>query len=121
MAALRRLLDAPDLPVSVTRVRVPLFFGSGLAVNVETEARLTAEQARDMLRTAPGVLLQDDVVAGEYPTPADVVGEDAIFVGRIREDELTNVLDLWLAIDNLRKGSAVNAVQIAELLIRDYL
>lgn len=119
--ALRRLLDAPDLPVSVTRVRVPLFFGSGLAVNVETEARLTAAHARDVLHTAPGVLLQDELVAGEYPTPTDVVEQDATFVGRIREDEATNVLDLWLAIDNLRKGSAVNAVQIAELLIRDYL
>jgi aspartate-semialdehyde dehydrogenase len=121
ITTLRRLLDAPDLPVSVTRVRVPLFYGTGLAVNVETEARLTAVQARDVLRIAPGVLLQDEIAAGEYPTPADVVGQDATFVGRIREDETMNVLDLWVAIDNVRKGSAVNAVQIAELLIRDYL
>lgn len=121
ITALRRLLDAPDLAVSVTRVRVPLFYGTGLAVNVETEVHLTAAQAREGLRTAPGVLLQDEIAAGEYPTPAEVVGQDATVVGRIREDETRNVLDLWLAIDNLRKGSAVNAVQIAELLIRDYL
>jgi aspartate-semialdehyde dehydrogenase len=121
ITALRRLLDAPDLPVSVTRVRVPLFFGSGLAVNVETEARLTATSARDLVRVAPGVLLQDDAAAGAYPTPVDAVEQDATVAGRIREDETMNVLDLWLAIDNLRKGSAVNAVQIAELLIRDYL
>jgi aspartate-semialdehyde dehydrogenase len=121
VGSLRRLLDAPDLPVSVTRVRVPLFFGSGLTANVETESRLTAAQAREVLRASPGVLLQDDAGGGDYPTPADVVGQDATFVGRIREDETMNVLDLWLTIDNLRKGSAVNAVQIAELLIRDYL
>jgi len=121
MVALRRLLDAPDLPVSVTRVRVPLFYGTGLAVNVETEARLPAAQAREVLRSAPGVLLQEEAPGGGYPTPAEAVEQDATFVGRIREDETVNVLDLWLAIDNLRKGSAVNAVQIAELLIRDYL
>ena len=121
VAALRRLLDAPDLPVSVTRTRLPLFYGTGIALNVETEARLTAAEARDVLRPAPGLLLQDDLTKGEYPTPADVVGQDATVVGRIRENETANVLDLWLTIDNLRKGSAVNAVQIAELLIRDYL
>ena len=74
-----------------------------------------------MLRAAPGVLLQDDAAAAEYPTPADVIDQDATVIGRIREDEAANVLDLWVAIDNLRKGAAVNAVQIAELLIRDYL
>jgi aspartate-semialdehyde dehydrogenase len=121
ITALRRLLDAPELPVSVTRVCVPLFYGAGLTVNVETEARLTAAHAREVLRTAPGVLLRDDAAAGGYPTPADVVDEDATLVGRVREDEAMNVLDLWLAIDNVRKGAAVNAVQIAELLIRDYM
>src|SRR5262249_5021932 len=117
VTALRRVLDAPDLPGRVTRVPVPLFFGSALAGNGETEARLSAAQAHDLLRTAPGVLLPDEGATGEYATPADAVEQDATFVGRIREDEATNVLDLWLAIDNLRKGSAVNAVQIAELLI----
>jgi len=117
-AALRRLLDAPELTVSVTRVHVPLFYGAALSVNIETAEKLTAAQARDILRPSPGVLLQDDA---PYSTPIDAVGQDATAVGRIREDEATNVLDLWLTIDNIRKGPAVNAVQIAELLLRDYL
>lgn len=120
-AALRRLLDEPELTVSVTRVRVPLFFGGALSVNVETVERLTAVEALQLLGSAPGVLLQDDVATQLYPTPAAAVGQDATCVGRIREQESMNVLDLWMALDNVRKGSAVNAVQIAELLIRDYL
>jgi aspartate-semialdehyde dehydrogenase len=120
-AALRRLLHLPDLAVSVTRVWVPLFFGTALAANVETAVPLTAAAARDLLRVAPGVLLQDDVEARVYPTPASAVGQDATQVGRLRDDPAANVLDLWLALDNTRKGAAVNAVQIAELLIRDHL
>lgn len=119
--AVRRLLHAPDLTASVTRVRVPIFYGTVLSVNIETREKLTAAEAREILRSAPAVLLLDDVAAQLYPTPADAVGQDATCVGRIREDESANVLDIWIAIDNLRKGSAVNAVQIAELLIRDYL
>jgi aspartate-semialdehyde dehydrogenase len=121
VSAVRRLLHAPDLRASVTRMRVPVFYGTVLSVNVETHEKLTAAQAREILRSAPGVLLVDDVAAQLYPTPADAVGQDATCAGRIREDESENVLDIWIAIDNLRKGSAVNAIQIAELLIRDYL
>jgi aspartate-semialdehyde dehydrogenase len=117
-AALRRLLDVPDLVASVTRARVPLFYGSALSVNVETADKLTVAQARDVLRQSPGILVHDDP---QYPTPVDAVGQDAVGVGRMREDEGMNVLDIWVTIDNIRKGSAVNAVQIAELLIRDYL
>jgi aspartate-semialdehyde dehydrogenase len=120
-AALRRLLADPSLPVSVTRTCVPIFYGGALSVNVETSSKLTATDARDILRAAPGVLLRDDAGTLEYPTPIEAVGHDAALVGRIREDESLNVLDIWMAIDNLRKGAAVNAVQIAELLIRDYL
>ena len=120
-SALRRLLQAPALALSVTRLRVPIFYGTVLAVNVETLHKLTAAAARDLLRRAPGVSLHDDVAAHAYPTPAAAVGQDAAWVGRIREDESANVLDLWVAIDNIRKGAAVNAVQIAELLIRDFL
>jgi aspartate-semialdehyde dehydrogenase len=120
-AALRRLLELPDLAVSVTRVWVPLFYGEALSVNVETVEHLTAPQAQDLLRAAPGVLLQDDAATQLYPTAADAVGQDATLVGRVRDHETLNVLDLWLVIDNIRKGAAVNAVQIAELLIRDYL
>jgi aspartate-semialdehyde dehydrogenase len=119
-AALRRLLADPSLPVSITRACVPVFYGGALSVNVETSAKLTAAQAREILRTAPGILLQDEAGSLQYPTPADAVAQDTTLVGRIREDESLNVLDLWIAIDNIRKG-AVNAVQIAELLIRDYL
>jgi aspartate-semialdehyde dehydrogenase len=119
--AVRRLLDAPELSVSVTRVSVPLFFGEAISASIETEDKLTAAEARQTLRGAPGVLLDDDPERPSYPTPADTVGQDATCVGRIREDEGANLLDLWITIDNIRKGSAVNAVQIAELLIRDYL
>lgn len=121
VAELRRLLADPALAVSVTCTRVPVFFGEAIAVNVETARKLGVAEARDILRAAPGVLLQDDLEAGSYPTAADAVGQDATLVGRVREDESLNVLDLWLAMDNLRKGSAVNAVQIAEALIREYL
>ena len=120
-SALRRLLQAPALPVSVTRVRAPIFYGTVLVMNVETEHELTAAAAREILSTAPGVLVHDDVAKCEYPTPANTVGQDATWVGRIRADESVNVLDLCIAIDNIRKGAAVNAVQIAELLIRDYV
>ena len=120
-AALRRLLHAPELVVSVTRTRAPIFYGAALAVNVETAQTLSAADAAEALRTAPGVLLQDDPGAQLYPMPATAVGEDWTAVGRIREEPAANVLDLWASVDNLRKGSAVNVVQIAELLIREYL
>lgn len=118
--ALRRLLSEPSLPVSITSMRVPVFYGETLALNVETSTKLTASEARDILLAAPGVLLQDTVETSEYPTAAEAVGQDATIIGRIREDESRNVLDLWMAIDNLRKGAAVNAVQIAEVLVREY-
>ena len=115
--AVRRVLDAPDVVLSITRVQAPLFYGAGMVVNVETEEPLTAEQAREVLRAAPGILLADE--PAEYATPADVVGEDATCVGRIRSsDAAVPVLDLWVTIDPARKGSAVNAVQIAELVVR---
>jgi aspartate-semialdehyde dehydrogenase len=120
-AALRRLLGDHSLPVSITRICVPMFYGGALSVNVETAAKLTAAQAREILRVAPGIVLQDEPGSLQYPTPAEAVAQDATLVGRIREEESLNLLDLWIAIDNIRKGAAVNAVQIAELLIRDYL
>jgi aspartate-semialdehyde dehydrogenase len=120
-AALRRLLGDNSHPVSITRACVPIFYGGALSVSVETSAKLTAAQAREILRAAPGVLLQDDAGSLQYPTPAAAVTQDATLVGRIREEESLNLLDLWIAIDTVRKGAAVNAVQIAELLIRDYL
>jgi len=120
-AALRRLLDAPDLSTSITRVRVPSFFGTGMAVSLELGTPLSAAAARDILRGAPGVHLYDDTELARYPTPAEVVGQDTVCLGRLRVDEDRATLDCWLAVDNTRKGAAVNAVQIAELLARDHL
>jgi aspartate-semialdehyde dehydrogenase len=120
--ALRRLLDSPDLLASITRVRVPSFFGTGVSVSLELGTPLSAAAARDLLRGAPGLhLYDDDGSVGRYPTPVDAVGQDAVCVGRLRVDEDRATLDCWLAVDNIRKGAAVNAVQIAELLARDYL
>jgi aspartate-semialdehyde dehydrogenase len=121
VTAVRRLLNDPALILHVTRVRTPIFFGTALSVNIETAEKLSAADAREVLRAAPGIVLLDELDGTAYPTPADAVGQDATQVGRIREDEFANAIDLWIAIDNVRKGSAVNAVEIAELLIRDYL
>jgi len=122
MGQTQRLLDHAGLAITATSIRVPLFYGISQSVNVETVESLTAEAAREILRNAPGVLLQDDPAQEEYPTPASVIGGDAICVGRVRDDPSVECgLDLWIVGDNLRKGSAINAVAIAEILIRDYL
>ena len=120
-AGVRRVLDLADLPVSITRVRAPLFFGHALSIDVETSEPLVLEEAVDILRGAPGLLLPEAMEGGSYPTPADVVGEDATFVGRVRCDPPASTVDVWAVIDGVRKGSAVNAVQIAELLLRDHI
>lgn len=121
-AQIRRVLDMPELPISVTSVWVPTFFGQSFAVNVETEDPIDAETVRAALRAAPGVMVIDDVAHNAYPTPAAVVGEEATFVGRIREDlSVPWGLNIWVSVDGLRKGGATNAVQIAEILIRDHL
>jgi aspartate-semialdehyde dehydrogenase len=119
--ALRRLLDDADLSVSVTRVRAPFFYGAAIALSVETVDAMTAADVRQALRAAPGILLHDEIAPASYSTPADAVGQDAICVSRIRADAAGNVLDLWVVFDNLRKGCAANAVQIAEILVRDHL
>jgi aspartate-semialdehyde dehydrogenase len=118
----RKILDEPSLAVTATTVRVPVFCSHSESVNVETEKKLTAEQARSLLRDAPGIILAD--VPGEniYPMAIDAVGKDATYVGRVREDaSVANGLNLWVVADNLRKGAALNAVQIAEILIRDHI
>ena len=117
---LRRLLT-DELVISLTRVRAPMFFGTAISVSIETTQPLSAEEAREILRRAPGILLYDQEDAPQYSSPADAIGEDATCVGRIRAHEAENRLDLWITIDNMRKGSALNAVQIAEILARDYL
>ncbi len=109
--------------VNPTCVRVPVFYGHSEAVNIETERKITAEQARALLRLAPGVELVDDPSAGLFPTPVTHgAGKDPVFVGRVREDlSHPNGLNLWVVADNIRKGAALNAVQIAELLVKSYL
>jgi len=121
VAAVRRLLAAPDLPTSITRVRVPVFFGVGVSATVEIGQPLEPIEVHQILRAAPGVLLDVDADALGYLTPADTVGQDAVCLGRVRTTAAPPRLDLWLTVDNLRKGAAVNAVQIAEVLVREHL
>jgi aspartate-semialdehyde dehydrogenase len=118
----RKIFNEPDLPVTATTVRVPVFCSHSESVNVETEKKLTAAEAKALLRRAPGVIVCDEPQENLYPLPVDATGKDATYVGRIREDNsVANGLNLWVVADNLRKGAALNAVQIAEILIRDYL
>lgn len=116
----RKILDLPGLPVSATAARVPVFIGHAEAVYLETERPLSAEQARAVLRSAPGVVLLDDPASGVFPTAAQAVDRDEVFVGRVRVDpDVPGGLHLWVVADNLRKGAATNAVQIAEILLRE--
>jgi aspartate-semialdehyde dehydrogenase len=118
----RKILGEPNLPVTATTVRVPVFCSHSESVNVETYVKLSANEARRILREAPGVIVADEPENNVYPMAIDAAGKDATFVGRIREDKsVANGLNLWVVSDNLRKGAALNAVQIAEILIRDYL
>ncbi|MBI3087746.1 MAG: aspartate-semialdehyde dehydrogenase [Candidatus Omnitrophica bacterium] len=115
----RKILEEPALPVSATCVRVPVFIAHSEAVWIQTERPLSVEEARRLLQQAPGVRLVDERTPGGYPMPVDAAGRDEVLVGRIRKDEsVPNGLVLWLSGDNLRKGAATNAVQIAELLIK---
>ena len=113
----RKILERPRLPVSATCVRVPVFVAHSEAVWIETRRPLSVERARSLLRSAPGVKLVDDASKGRYPQPVDAAGQDDVLVGRLRRDNARpNGLVLWVSGDNLRKGAATNAVQIAELL-----
>ena len=117
----RKILGIPDLKVSATCVRVPVITTHSLAVHAVFEKPLTADAARQALVEAPSVVVLDDPAAGEWPTPADVVGSDPTFVGRIRQAlDFPNTIDLFVCGDNLRKGAALNTAQIAELLAREF-
>ncbi len=117
MVETQKILD-PDIQLTATCVRVPVFIGHSEAVTVEFESHITAERARAILRSAPGVLVVDKREDGGYVTPVECAGEDATFVSRIRKDPtVEHGLSLWIVADNLRKGAALNAVQIAECLI----
>jgi aspartate-semialdehyde dehydrogenase len=113
----RKILGDPDIRISATCVRVPVVTGHSEAVNVQTRRELSPERARELLAAAPGVIVLDDPGAAVYPLAIDAAGRDEVFVGRIRRDPgHERALDMWIVADNLRKGAATNAVQLAELL-----
>lgn len=117
----RKIMDLPLLKISATTVRVPVRTGHSESVNLELEKPFEIDQIRNVLEKAPGVVVLDRPEDNVYPLPLDCAGKDEVFVGRIRRDESAeNGLHLWVVSDNLRKGAATNAVQIAELLIRNY-
>jgi aspartate-semialdehyde dehydrogenase len=114
----RKILGTPELRVTATTVRVPVLRCHSEAINVELQRPLKANEARAALAAMPGVIVYDDPVKKLYPMPLDATGKDEVYVGRVREDEsITNGLNLWVVSDNLRKGAALNAIQIAECLV----
>jgi len=119
----RKILGDESIQVNPTAVRVPVFYGHAEAIHIETREKISAEQARALLEKAPGVEVMDRREAGGYPTPVgDAAGKDPVFVGRIREDiSHPRGLNLWVVADNIRKGAALNAVQVGELLVKTYL
>ena len=118
----QKILEDPDITVNATCVRVPVFYGHSEAVHIETNTKITADAARKLLEDAPGVTLTDGREDGAYPTAVtDGAGSNPVFVGRIREDiSHPTGLNLWVVADNLRKGAALNSIQIAELLVKEH-
>ena len=118
-----KIMEDSSIAVNPTCVRIPVFYGHSEAVHIETVKPIKADRARELLSQSPGVIVLDERRAGGYPTAVtESAGADAVFVGRIREDISTgNGLDLWVVSDNVRKGAALNSVQIAECLVQDYL
>ena len=117
----RKILEDESILVNPTTARVPVFYGHSEAVHIETGKKITADEARALLEKAPGVQVVDKREPGGYPTAIEAAGQDATFVGRIREDiSHPRGLNMWVVSDNLRKGAALNSIQIAEILIRDY-
>lgn len=115
----QKIMGDPSIKVTATTVRVPVFRGHSESVNIETEKKITAQEVREILSKAPGVVVIDNPEKNEYPLPIYASGKDEVFVGRIREDEsIENGINMWIVSDNLRKGAALNAVQIAEELIK---
>lgn len=118
-----KIMEDTSIAVNPTCVRIPVFYGHSEAVNIETREPVTADQARELLNQAQGIVVMDDRRAGGYPTAVtESAGTDPVFVGRIREDISTeNGLNLWIVSDNVRKGAALNSVQIAECLVQNYI
>lgn len=118
----QKIMGDDSIAVTATTIRVPVFRAHSESVNIETEKKITAKEAKELLSRAPGIVVVDDPGKREYPLAIHAAGKDETFVGRIREDtSIVNGLNLWIVSDNLRKGAALNAVQIAEILVRDYL
>jgi aspartate-semialdehyde dehydrogenase len=118
----RKIMHAPDLKIAPTAVRVPVFRSHSESINLETEKPITADQARAILAAAPGIIVQDKPENNEYPMPLYSSNTDEVYVGRIRQDiSVDNGLALWVAADQIRKGAATNAIQIAEILINKNL
>ena len=117
----QKILD-PSIQINATCVRVPVFVGHAEAINIEFDAPIDVEEARSLLGSAEGVIVIDDPENDEYATPIDVAGETGVYISRIRQDKTVEYgLNLWVVSDNLRKGAALNSVQIAEALVEDYL
>lgn len=115
----RKIMGDPSINVNATCIRVPVFFAHSESINIETEKHISASEVASLMAVAPGVKLVDDPAKQRYPMPIDAEGKDDILVGRIRQDEsIPNGISLWIAADNIRKGAALNAIQIAEELIK---
>ncbi len=118
----RKILGDNSVMLTATTVRVPVFYSHSESVNIETVEKITADEVKKLMKGAPGVKLYDNPKKLLYPMPVDAAGKDDTFVGRIREDEsIDNGINMWIVSDNIRKGAALNAVQIAEILIEKYL
>jgi aspartate-semialdehyde dehydrogenase len=118
----RKILEDDTIGVTATTVRVPVFFGHSESINIETKRDVSAREVRALLERTPGVKVVDDPENNQYPLAIDAAGQDFTLVGRIRDDEsIENGINMWVVADNIRKGAATNAVQIAEILINEYL
>ncbi len=118
----RKIMEDHEIGVTATTIRVPVFFGHSESVNIETKSFISAVEVRELLKNAPGVKVVDDPSKNLYPMPIDAAGQDMTLVGRIRQDEsIPNGINMWVVADNIRKGAATNAVQIAEVLAQKYL
>jgi aspartate-semialdehyde dehydrogenase len=118
----KKIMEDDSIGVTATTVRVPVFYGHSESVNIETEKKITPDQVREILSKAPGIVVVDNPKKFEYPLAIHAAGKDETFVGRIRMDEsIPNGINMWIVSDNIRKGAALNAIQIAEILIQKYL
>ncbi len=118
----RKIFEDQNIGVTATTVRVPVFYGHSESINIETRKRISVDEVKSLLATAPGVKLIDDLSKNRYPMPINCAGKYDTFVGRIRQDEsIENGINIWVVSDNILKGAALNAVQIAEVVARDFL